>query len=89
MVSHSVIATLFHATGNLVAHDEAALSEAAWTRLGLSDGDMIVVRHPPTVESLSHLRGRIYGSELAEPSFHVIVKDIVAGTSLTSTFLRS
>ena len=76
---HSVIATLFHATGNLVSHDEAALSEAAWTRLGLNDGDMIVVRHPPTVESLSHLRGRIYGSELAEPSFHAIIKDIVAG----------
>lgn len=76
---HSVIATLFHATGDLIAHDEAALSEAAWTRLGLNDGDMIVVRHPPTVESLSHLRSRIYGSELAEPSFHAIIKDIVAG----------
>lgn len=77
--TRSVIATLFHATGDLVAHDEAALSEAAWNRLGLNDGDMISVRHPPTVESLSHLRGRIYGGELAEPSFHAIIKDIVAG----------
>ena len=76
---HSVIATLFHTTGDLIAHDEAALSEAAWTRLGLNDGDMIVVRHPPTVESLSHLRSRIYGSELAEPSFHAIIEDIVDG----------
>jgi hypothetical protein len=28
-----VIATLYHASGNIVAHNEAALSESAWTRL--------------------------------------------------------
>jgi thymidine phosphorylase len=77
--SHSAVATLFHATGDLVNHNEAALSEPAWKRLNLSEGDMVVVSHVPTVESLSHLRGRIYGSELAEPSFHAIIKDIVDG----------
>lgn len=77
--THSVTATLFHVAGDLIAHDEAGLSEAAWSRLGLNDGDMIVVKHPSPVDSLSHLRSRIYGSELSEPSFQAIIGDIVDG----------
>ena len=74
-----VIATLYHATGDLVAPDEAALSESAWTRLGLADGDRIIVAHPAPLDSLSHVRSRIYGHALGEPSFHAIIEDIVAG----------
>jgi len=77
--THSVTATLFHVTGNLIAHDEAGLSEAAWSRLGVNDGDMIVVKHPSPVDSLSHLRSRIYGGELSEPSLQAIIGDIVDG----------
>jgi thymidine phosphorylase len=39
-----VIATLYQATGDLIAHNEAALSESAWTRLGLKEGDHITVK---------------------------------------------
>jgi thymidine phosphorylase len=74
-----VIATLYHATGNLIAHDEAALSESAWNRLGLEDGERIVVTHTGTLDSLSHLRSRIYGHELSEASLHAIIQDIVDG----------
>jgi thymidine phosphorylase len=74
-----VIATLYHATGDLIAHDEAALSESAWTRLGLTDGSRITVRHPAPLDSLSHVRSRIYGHDLSEPSLHAIIKDIVDG----------
>jgi thymidine phosphorylase len=77
--ARQVIATLYHATGDLVAHDEAALSEAAWTRLGLQDGERIIVAHPAPLDSLSHVRSRIYGHELGESSFHAIVQDIVGG----------
>jgi thymidine phosphorylase len=77
--ARQVIATLYHATGALIAHDEAALSESAWTRLGLRDGDRIVVTHPPPLDSLSHVRSRIYGHELGEASFHAIIADIVEG----------
>jgi thymidine phosphorylase len=74
-----VIATLYQVTTDLIAHHEAALSESAWTRLGLSDGDHVTVSHPATLDSLSHVRSRIYGHDLGEPSFHAIINDIVDG----------
>jgi len=74
-----VIATLYQATGNLIAHDEAALSESAWARLGLIEGDSITVAHPAPLDSLSHVRSRIYGHDLSEASFHAIIRDIVDG----------
>ena len=74
-----VIATLYHATGDLVAPDEGALSESAWTRLGLENGDRVSVLHPAPLDSLSHIRSRIYGHELGEGSMHSIIEDVVAG----------
>jgi thymidine phosphorylase len=74
-----VIATLYQATGDLIRHDEAALSESAWSRLGLTDGDRIIVTHPAPLDSLSHVRSRIYGHPLSESSLHTIIKDIVDG----------
>jgi len=74
-----VIATLYQVTGDLIGHDEAALSESAWSRLGLTEGDRIIVTHPPPLDSLSHVRSRIYGHDLGEPSFHSIIQDVVDG----------
>ncbi|MBI4275458.1 MAG: thymidine phosphorylase family protein [Rhizobiales bacterium] len=74
-----VIATLYQITGDLIAHDEAALSESAWQRLGLRDGGTITVTHPEPLESLSRVRSRIYGNELSEAEFRAIVTDIVDG----------
>jgi thymidine phosphorylase len=74
-----IIATLYQATGDLIRHDEAALSESAWSRLGLRDGDRITVTHPAPLDSLSHVRSRIYGHPLSESSLHTIIKDIVDG----------
>lgn len=74
-----VIATLYQATGDLIGHDEAALSESAWKRLGLRDGSYITVTHPAPLDSLSHVRSRIYGHDLGESSFHAIIRDVVDG----------
>ncbi|HEX2654332.1 MAG TPA: thymidine phosphorylase family protein [Xanthobacteraceae bacterium] len=74
-----VIATLYQATGDLIAHDEAALSESAWTRLGISEGDLITIAHPAPLESLSHVRSRIYGHDLNGSSLRAIIQDIVDG----------
>lgn len=76
---HQIIATLYQATGDLIAHDEAALSESAWTRLGLAEGDRVTVAHPAQLDSLSHVRSRIYGHDLSESSAHAIIQDIVDG----------
>ena len=82
LLSHGkreVMATLYHAEGDLIAHDEAGLSESAWRRLGLQDGERIIVTHPPPLDSLSHVRSRIYGHDLTEAGLHAIIGDIVAG----------
>ena len=74
-----VIATLYQVTTDLVARDEAALSDSAWARLGLQDGDTVSITHPEPLESLSSVRGRIYGNELSESALRTIMGDIVDG----------
>jgi thymidine phosphorylase len=74
-----VIATLYQVTGDLLSRDEAALSESAWLRLGLQQGDRIAVTHPAPLDSLSHVRSRIYGHDLGESAFHAIIADVVDG----------
>lgn len=77
--NRQVIATLYHVTTGLVATDEAALSESAWSRLDLRDGDQIDVTHPEPLKSMSYVRGRIYGNELDDAQFAEIIRDIVDG----------
>ena len=48
-------------------------------RLGLEDGGEIIATHPDPLESLSHVRGRIYGNRLDEAGLQAIIADIVAG----------
>lgn len=76
---NQVIATLYQVSSDLIAHNEAALSESAWKRLGLKGGDHITITHPAPLDSLSHVRSRIYGHDLGEPSFNAIIKDVVEG----------
>ncbi|HEX2724635.1 MAG TPA: thymidine phosphorylase family protein [Beijerinckiaceae bacterium] len=73
------IATLYQVSDGFVGVDEAGLSEAAWNRLGLSDGDPLFVRHPDPVLSLSSVRGRVYGKRLDESALRAIITDVVSG----------
>lgn len=74
-----VIATLYQVTNDLIAHDEAALSESAWSRLELNDGDTIAISHPDPLASLSHIRSRIYGNGLSDEALLSVTADIVNG----------
>jgi thymidine phosphorylase len=74
-----VIATLYQVTGDLIRHDEAILSEPAWRRLDLAEGESITVSHPTPLDSLSHVRSLIYGNQLGEAAFHAIIDDVVDG----------
>jgi thymidine phosphorylase len=74
-----VIATLYQVTGELVAHDEAILSEPAWKRLELTDGEAITINHPAPLDSLSYVRSLIYGNSPGEAAFQAIIGDIVEG----------
>ena len=75
----TIIATLNTVTDTLLAHDEAGLSEVAWSRLGARAGDLVHLSHAPPVESLSAVRARAYGQPADAASIHAIVRDIVAG----------
>ena len=77
--SHSIVATLNVVTSDLLAPDEAGLSDAAWLALGASEGDEVTLSHPEPVSSLSHVRAKVFGQRLDGPAFDDIVRDIVAG----------
>ena len=82
VVSHgrkSVVATLYPVTGDLVGTTQAGLSEWAWKELGLSAGDSVRIGHPPPLESLSPIRGKVHGKRLDAASLGQIVADIAAG----------
>jgi thymidine phosphorylase len=75
----AITARLLHSSDRLIAAGEIGLSNEAWTKLGLRDGDHVMVRHPPPVASLSALRKRVYGNRLSGTEFADIVTDLVAG----------
>ena len=72
----SVIATTNIVTSDLLAKDEAGLSEPAWNRLELNEGDLIHVHHAPVLESQSEVRAKVYGNKLSTASFNAIIGDI-------------
>jgi thymidine phosphorylase len=73
-----IVATLHIVTSDLLRADEASLSESAWTLLGAQDGDLIGLSHPEPVESLSHVRAKMYGQRLEAAAMDAIVKDVAA-----------
>lgn len=74
-----VMATLYQIGDSVLRPNEAGLSEAAWQRLGIVDGDRIVVRHPPTLASLSSVRHRVYGNRLNAADMNSIIADVASG----------
>lgn len=76
---HSIIATLYQVTSDILNHDDAGLSEVAWLKLKLENGATITVSHPEPLESLSMVRGKVYGRRLKPESFATIVSDVTAG----------
>ena len=74
-----IIATLNTVTTPLLRHDEAGLSEHAWTLLDAHEGEEIELSHPKPLSSLSYIRGKIYGHALKDTEIHTIVEDAVAG----------
>lgn len=75
----SLLATLNVVHSNLLRHNEAGLSEAAWTALGGREGDDVYVKHPDPVASESYVRAKAYGQRLDAPAYDAIVRDIAVG----------
>lgn len=73
-----VVATLYQVGDGYVEVHEAGLSEAAWRRLKISEGDVLEARHPQALESLSAVRAKLFGRRLGAEQLLEIVEDITA-----------
>ncbi|MDP1932998.1 MAG: thymidine phosphorylase family protein [Gammaproteobacteria bacterium] len=72
----SIIATLNIVTGDFLSHQKAALSDSAWKLLGAKEGDKARFKHAPPVESMSHVRGKLYGKPFTLEAAREIITDI-------------
>jgi thymidine phosphorylase len=75
----AIVATVNVVHSEIFARGEGGLSESAWRALGAHEGDEMLLSHATPVESLSLLRGKVYGKSLDEASMLEIVRDITAG----------
>jgi thymidine phosphorylase len=75
----SVIATLNVVMSELLGLEEAALSESAWHMLQAQPGDAVEVRHSAPLDSLSHVRAKVFGHRLGAREFNDVIRDIAAG----------
>jgi len=74
-----LFAILHQVSGDWLRNDEIALSEAAWHLLGAAEGEELVVRHPPILESLGHLRNKVHGGRLDYAALRPLMEDVSRG----------
>ena len=72
----SIIATLNIVTGDLLSHQKAGLSDSAWHLLDAKEGDKATFKHALPVESMSFVRGKLYGKALGLDAARAIISDI-------------
>lgn len=77
--TRSAVATLNVVEGNWLALGVAGLSEAAWHALDPAADAWIDVSYAPTLDSLSHVRAKVYGHRLDAGAFNAVIGDVAAG----------
>ena len=75
----AIIATLNLVVTDLLSPGQIGLSETAWLRLQLNEGDPVRLIHPAPLLSLSAVRAKIFGEPLDQNNLDAIVGDIAAG----------
>lgn len=74
-----LLAILHHVSSDWLARDEIALSDVAWATLGAVEGDRVEVRHPPVLESVAHLRGKVHGQPFSYEALRALMDDVSHG----------
>lgn len=72
-----IVATVHQVDAAWLAPGEAGLSEAAWAQLGAAEGALLDVRHAPVLESMRHIRGKIFDVPLDDAKLRLIMQDVV------------
>jgi thymidine phosphorylase len=75
----TIVATLNVVHDDFLDVGEAGVSEAAWRLLRAPEGAPVALRHPPPLESLGHVRAKVYGRKLTESALRAVITDVAAG----------
>ena len=75
----TVVATLNVVHDDFLDVGEAGVSEAAWRLLQSPEGAVVTLRHPPPLESLGHVRAKVYGRKLTPTALRAVIEDVAAG----------
>ena len=75
----SIVASLNVISSDVLIPGEIGLSEAAAKKLKTSDNETLRVSHLEPIDSLSHVRAKIYNQKLDYRAFNEIITDIVQG----------
>ncbi|GAB3466137.1 thymidine phosphorylase family protein [Massilia terrae] len=77
--NRSIVATLSVVDSAWLAENVAGLSESAWQALAPQAGQLVAVTHAPPLDSLSHVRAKVYGHSLGDSEYGAVISDIAAG----------
>lgn len=77
--SAQIIATLNIVSNSWVKENEVALSEVAWRLLKPKHGELAKFSHPKAIDSMSYVRGKLYGETLNTTQAEAIINDIHQG----------
>jgi len=73
---HHIVATLYQVDSDWLDRGEIGLSETAWKTLSPAPGDEVFLSHPQPLDSLSFVRGRIFGQPFGAEDLPSIISDI-------------
>jgi len=79
----NVIATLDIVGNDWLEQSEVGVSESTWNLLHATDGDIVSITHPSPLESLAHVRAKIFRHTLDRAAFQAIIRNVAAGTADT------
>ena len=75
----SIVASLNVINSDILRPDEIGLSDAAAKKLKVSNNDTLYVSHLEPIDSLGHVRAKIYNQKLGYKAYNEIITDIVQG----------
>jgi thymidine phosphorylase len=75
----SIIATVNMVTNGDLSRQEVGLSESAWRLLTAEEGEKAYFSHAKPADSMSAVRGKVYGTRFNEHSTKHIIHDITRG----------
>ena len=77
--AHPIIATLYVTRNPAISPGEIGLSDSAWEKLGVHEGDKLIVTLAETLDSFALVRAKLHGKTLSDVDYKSIMNDMVEG----------